>query len=157
MGGAAELHVMEFANAASITETAGVVTTITKATAKQFYKYVLPRETGSFKDSAQASEANGSLFYKHAVKMVLNKLQSTLRNELLLIAKNKLLIVAKDRNGKYWLLGKTGGMFLTAQESGSGTAAGDRSGYDLDFEGTEPEPMVEVDAATAATLETPGV
>jgi hypothetical protein len=157
MGGLKNIFVIEFNNVSAITEAAGVVTGITKAAAKKFWKYVLPRETGNMKATASANEQNGSLFFSHAVKLVLNKLQSTMRNEMLLLAKNRLLIVGEDRNGKFWLAGKTGGVLLTAGVMDTGVASGDRSGFDLDFEGQEPEALVEVDVATSATLETPGV
>lgn len=154
IGGVKRFRLIEFANVTGITIAAGVVTAITKAATKVFYTFELPKETGNIKDDGTGSEQNGSIFYKHTATMILNKLQTVLRNHVYTIGMNKLMIVAEDRNGKGWLLGRDGGMYMVTAAGDSGTAAGDRSGWTITFEGTEPEPMIEVDAATLATLET---
>jgi hypothetical protein len=156
MGGLLEAYAIEMDNVASVTETAGVVTGIAKVSAKFFRRYKLQRETSQASSPLTGNPQNGSVFSAHSLKIVFNKLQSTVRNEVLLMSKNRLMFVVKDMNGKGWLLGKTAGMDLTTGAIGTGVAAGDRSGFELDFVGTEPEPMVEVDAATLATLTTPG-
>ena len=74
----------------------------------------------------------------------------------MLLAKNLLVAVAKDNNGKYWYLGKTRGIDLTAGSATSGTADADRSGYTLTFAGSEPELAPEVNSAVAAALTTAG-
>jgi len=158
MGGLRNIYVMEFANAETITVTAGVVTAIEKALGKKFWKYQLPRETGVLSSPINPDEKNGSLFFTHEVKIAINKLTSQIRNEILLLAKNRLLIVGEDMNGVYWLVGRQGGMMVSGGNGGStGTAAGDRNGAELEFSGVEPENQIEVDAATAATLQTAGV
>ena len=49
-------------------------------------------------------------------------------------------------------MGATNGVRLTASDSGTGTALGDRNGYSLSFQGQEPEPIALVlsDAAFPA-------
>jgi len=78
------------------------------------------------------------------------------RNEIKLLAQNTLIAVAKDNNGKYWLVGRQNGIDLTTGTMGTGTAFGDRSGFDLTFAGSEPEPMVEVNSSVANALQTAG-
>jgi hypothetical protein len=155
-GGIVEIYFMEKANATTISEASGVVTGITKATGKRFYKYELPKETGSLTETINGNVQNGTVFYSSELKLIINKLTTAVRNEIKLLAQNTLLAVAKDNNGKYWLVGKANGVDLTTGTSGTGTAFGDRSGYDLTFAGSEPEPMIEVNSATAATLQTAG-
>jgi hypothetical protein len=73
-----------------------------------------------------------------------------------LLAQNTLVAVAKDNNGKYWYLGKTRGLDLTAGSAGTGTADGDRSGYTLTFTGAEPQLAPEVNSTVAGQLTTAG-
>ena len=148
------MYMLEHTGVASTTETEGVITTITKAAGRAFFKYVLPRDTGNFKFTINGNEANGSVFYSHELKMILNKMQTIMRNEIKLLAMAKLIIVVEDKNGKFWMLGRKDGMHLTGGTGDSGTALGDRNGYDLDFKGDEVEPPIEVLETVAAQLQT---
>jgi hypothetical protein len=147
---------MEKANATTIATASGVVTGITKASNKRFYKYELPKQTGALTETINGSVENGTVFYSSELQIVVNKLSTAVRNEIKLLAQNTLLAVVKDNNGKYWMVGKSRGVDLTTGTLGTGTAFGDRSGYSLTFTGQEPEPMIEVDSTTAAALETQG-
>jgi hypothetical protein len=155
-GGMKAAHVIEFANVTTITSSAGVVTGITKATGKQFWKYNLVKQTGSFEESNAVNEETGSNMVTQSVKFPLNKLTATVANELRLLSKNRLMVVAVDSNGKGWLLGRDGGIILKTSKAGSGVKFSDRNGYELEFEGMEKELAYEVDSATLATLQTVG-
>jgi hypothetical protein len=96
------------------------------------------------------------VFYASELKIVVNKLSVAVRNEIKLLAQATMIAVAKDNNGKYWLIGRNSGIDLTTGTLGTGTAFGDRSGFDLTFSGSEPEPMLEVNSSVAAALETAG-
>jgi hypothetical protein len=72
------------------------------------------------------------------------------------LSKNRVTFVTKEMDGKFRMFGKEFGMFLDSAESGSGTAAGDRNGYNLTFTSVEREDLLEVSASVAAALETPG-
>jgi hypothetical protein len=156
IGGLKQMFAMPFDDLATVTETAGVVTALTKDTGKKFWKWELPRETAEMTSDIQANEQNGSLFYNHTAKIAINKLSSQMRNEVMLIAKNRLVMVGEDMNGKFWLIGKQRGVSVKGGKIGTGVASGDRSGMELEFEGQEREPMIEVDSTTAATLTTAG-
>jgi hypothetical protein len=155
-GGAKEFYLIEMGNISSMTETAGVITAIAKAAGKRFWKYQQIKETSYAKETPQGNTANGTFFYNQEAGLIINKMQSAVRNEIILLAKNLLYIVVKDNNGKYWLYGREAGMQLTGGEFGTGTARTDRNGYSLVFTGSEPEPAIEIEAAVAAALETPG-
>ena len=155
-GGITEIYFIEKGNLTTVAEASGVVTGITKANGKRFYKYELPKETGMVQETINGNVQNGTVFYASELKLVVNKLNTTVRNEMKLLAQNTLIAVAKDNNNKYWLVGKQRGIDLTTGTMGSGTAFGDRSGFDLTFTGSEPEPMIEVEASVAAALETAG-
>jgi hypothetical protein len=157
VGGSKEFYFIEFDSVSAMTETAGVITALTKVTGKRFWKYAQVKEVSEGKSTQEGSEANGSSFWSHEVSVLLHKRQTAVRNEILLLSKNRLLIVEKDNNGKFWLYGRNGGMLLEGGASGSGKAYADLNGYTLPFKGMEKEPEIEVDSTIAAQLETAGV
>lgn len=156
LGGITEVYFMAFQDVASTTEASGVITALTKDSGKRFYKYELVKGTASLTETINSNVQNGTLYYTPELTIILNKLQANTRNEILLLAKNLLVAVAKDSNGKFWYLGKTRGLDLTAGSGTTGTAEGDRSGYTLTFAGAEPALAPEVDSTVAASLETAG-
>jgi hypothetical protein len=155
-GGITEVYFIEKANVSSVATASGVVTGLTKASGKRFWKYELPKETGNFTNNPQVSTENGTLFFEQGLTIVINKLSAAVNTELKLLAQNVLIAVVKDNNNKYWMLGKERGVDMAASESGSGTAFGDRSGYTLNFTGKEPDQLYEVNSSVAAALETAG-
>ena len=155
-GGIVEVYFIEKGNVTAINEASGVVTGLTKASGKRFWKYELPKETGSLTETLTGNVQNGTVFYASEMKVVVNKLLVAVRNEIRLLAQNTLIAVAKDNNGKYWLVGRQNGIDLTTGTLGTGTAFGDRSGFDLTFGGSEPEPMLEVNSTVANALQTAG-
>jgi hypothetical protein len=156
LGGITEVYFMAFQDVSSTTEASGVITALTKVAGKRFYKYELTKGTSVMTENVNSNVQNGTLYFTPELTIILNKLQANTRNELLLLAKNLLVAVAKDNNGKYWYLGKTRGIDLTAGSATSGTAEADRSGYTLTFAGAEPSLSPEVNSAVAAALTTAG-
>lgn len=152
VGGLVEIYFIEAGNVQSITEASGNVTTITKASGKVFRKYEQDQDTAFFVENLNSNVQNGSLFYQQELTIVCNKMQTALRNELLLLNKNRLIAVAKDANGTYWLLGKTRFLHATAGNSGSGTASGDRNGYTFTYTALEPSLAPTVDSSIIAGL-----
>jgi len=156
VGGLKEVYFIELGNLSSFTEASGVVTAMTKAAGKRFYKYQLVKQTAMFDDTLTGNEENGTLYSVQKLTVALNKMQANTRNELQLLAKNLLVAVAIDRNGKGFLLGATNGLVLKTVKGTSGTKMGDRNGYDLDFEGSEPNLAQEVSSSVITALLTPG-
>lgn len=155
-GGAKEVYVMEFANATTITPTLGVITVLTKATGKQFYKYNLVAHTGEADETLTRNRENGTQMSKQSVKFPINKMTTAVRNELLLLAQNFLLIVVVDRNGTGWLYGYDNGMMLESVAAKTGKALTDRNGYELTFTSDEKNLAYALDPAVLAALTTPG-
>ena len=156
LGGITEVYFMAFQDVSSSTEASGVITALTKAAGKRFYKYELTKGTSVMTENVNSNVQNGTLYFTPELTIILNKLQVNTRNEILLLAQNRLVAVAKDNNGKYWYLGKTRALDLTAGSATSGTAEADRSGYTLTFAGAEPSLSPEVNSAVAAALTTAG-
>ena len=156
LGGITEVYFIASSDVTSTTEASGVITALTKAAGKRFYKYELTKGTSMFTENVASNVQNGTLFFTPELTIILNKLQANTRNEILLLAQNRLVAVAKDNNGKFWYLGKTRALDLTAGSAASGTAEGDRSGYTLTFTGAEPALSPEVNSTVASALTTAG-
>lgn len=152
LGGITEVYFIESKNVTSVTQASGVITAVVKQATKVFRKYELVPGTSSLTENITASVQNGTVFYAQELSIILNKLQTNTRNEILLLAQNTLEAVVGDNNGKYWLLGKVHGLNLTGGNGATGTAQGDRSGYTLTFSASEGELAPEVSAGIIAGL-----
>ena len=122
----------------------------------EYYKYETTNAQGAasvMNDNATVNDQNGTSYFDQTATYVLNKMDNEKRNEVKMLARAKLSVIIKDNNGAYWLMGATNGVRMTASDSGTGTALGDRNGYSLSFQAQEPEPMsaVLVDAFSVAT------
>ena len=157
VAGIKEVHIIEFDNVSTVTSAAGVITGITKATGKKFWKYSLIKQTGSAEEAIQANEENGTVHVQQTVKFPTNKLQAAVRNEIMLLSQNRLMIAVIDNNGVGWLYGQTNAMLLNSgSKAMTGTKFGDRNGYEFDFVGFEPVLAQSIDATTILTLNTAG-
>lgn len=152
IGGIKAVWFIATGDVSAISEASGVVTAITKATGKSFYKYALVKNSSMLAENVNTNVQNGTVFYAQELTIVLNKMQANTRNEILLLAKNNLMAVVQDANDKYWLAGRVNGLDLTGGGSASGTAQGDRNGYTLTFSGGEKELAPEVTSGIIAGL-----
>lgn len=130
------------------TGTTGQVQSITGTT--NWYTYDFRKQTGAFAETAKTSDTNGSIYYEPDVKVVLNNLSVTLRNEMYNLAQMQLGVIVQTQNGTYWLIGYYNGLTQIAGTAGTGKAMGDHSGYTFDLQGAEPQPMISVPASLMA-------
>ena len=149
-GGIKEIGIIEFDNVESVTLTAGVITAVDQIA--NFRKYQLIAHTGDFEQTVTPSRENGTLEVKQSLKFPINKMTTSVRNELLLLAQNRLMIAVLDTNGKAWLLGQDFGMMLGASSAKSGVKLGDRNGFELMFESDEKTLAYEINSALYPNL-----
>jgi len=155
VGGIKTIYVQSFNPTGSCnTNGSGSVTGFTGYASGSFFEYDLTKATSSMTETLNASIENGSLFYTPEVTFTINKLQVLVRNELRLLARNRLLVIVQDNNNRYWVLGAANGLEATAGTAGSGTAFGDRSGYEMTLTGMEPDPMLLIESTTFTPLAT---
>lgn len=154
-GGIKEIYL---ANKEGITATAalGVVTAFVKTTGKRFYKYSLTPFTANADFELATSRENGTQECKQTIGFIINKLTSSLRNELVNVSKANILAVVVDNNDNAWLFGNDFGLYTPTVKGASGKALKDRNGYEVALEGMEKEPPLSVTAALLSALETPG-
>lgn len=154
-GGIKSVYFSEIDNVSGFTTSAGTVTAIAKANGGRFWKYNLTRSTGSAMEEFNDNIQNGTNFNKQTLTIILNKMQVATRNEIALLAQNRLLAVIEDNNGKYWLYGKANGLEREGGSAQTGTARGDRNGYELIFTGEEKDMAMEVSSGIITGLTTP--
>ena len=62
-------------------------------------------------------------------------------------------IIAQDQNDEFYYLGEVNGMYLSGGSAATGTAFGDRNGFELIFTGQEHDPANTIEVASASALE----
>ena len=123
-----------------------------------FYQFDLTKNTGDFSETPNPSLENGTVFYTQTVNAAFHKLQTSIRNQVKVLAQNPdLKIVVQTNNGsednvgEFFYIGRYRGATLTGGSGTTGTAFGDANQYALTFEGLEPQPAQEIATVGALT------
>lgn len=157
VGGIDAVFFIEYDGVSSMTDASGVITAITKATGKRFWKFEVPtRSTANATSNPVGSTENGTLFFEQTITFPVNKRDATTRNIVTELAKNRVIAVTKDKDGSYRMYFKDYGGYLGQSTGQTGAAAGDANGYVLNFEGQEKNDFYIVQANVAAAMETAG-
>jgi len=157
VGGVDAIFFIGWSDVRSMTDASGVVTAITKAPGKRFWRFDMPaKSSANATSNPVGSTENGTLFFEQSLDFPINKRDATTRNIVTTLAKNRVIAVTLDKDGTYRMYGKVSGMFLGSSTGQTGAAAGDANGYVLKMEGQEKEDFFVVDPTVAAALETPG-
>lgn len=120
-----------------------------------FYKFELTKQTGDFTETPTPSLENGTVFYDQSLNVAFHKMQSSVRNQVKVLAQNPdLKIIVETNNGqeapytgRYFLMGRHRGATLSAGSATTGTGFGDANQYALTFQGMEPFPADELQTA----------
>jgi hypothetical protein len=123
-----------------------------------FYKFELTKNTGDFTETPTVSLENGTVFYDQILNVAFHKLQSSIRNQVKVLAQNPdIKIVVETNNGvetpytgRYFYMGNRRGASLSGGAGTSGQAFGDANQYALTFQGLEVEPAEEIQTSTGA-------
>ena len=121
MGGIKEVYIANFADVDSVTVTSGVITAITMASSKKFYKYAFAPNSSNLASNWQVNAENGTKYVESNLTMVFNKMDATKRLEIMALAQSELAVIVVDQNGTMFYLGYEDGQ--------TGTARADRNGY----------------------------
>tara|TARA_R110000868_G_scaffold147661_1_gene369229 strand:- start:875 stop:1426 length:552 start_codon:yes stop_codon:yes gene_type:complete len=147
----------------------GSVTTITEASeglisdlsgTGVFYKFELTKNTGDFLETPTVSLENGTVYYDQIINVAFHKLQSSIRNQVKVLAQNPdLKIVVETNNGvdspytgRFFYVGNRRGATLSGGAGATGTAFGDANQYALSFQGLESEPAEEIQTPDGTLL-----
>ena len=126
-----------------------------------FYKFELTKNVGDFTETPTVSLENGTVFYDQIINVAFHKLQSSIRNQVKVLAQNPdLKIVVETNNGvetpytgRFFYIGNRRGATLSGGAGATGTAFGDANQYALSFQGIEPEPAEEIQTADGTLLD----
>lgn len=156
VGGIKELkvkvHPGATVTAGDITYASGAISAIASGSQSGWYTYGLEKETSSIATNGQYNPQNGTTFYQEEIKLIMNKMSARLFYEFDQMAKARVWVAVRDFNDTYWLFGYEHGMDITAMAAGSGTARGDRNGYDVTLTGREAIATPTITAAIYDTL-----
>ena len=131
----------------------GAVTGATSTTGTTLYGFELKRNTSSLAQNVQKSFENGTIFFEQVLTAILFKYDQEKRNQLKILSQNdQIQIVAIDQNDVQYLLGQVNGMYLSGGSAATGTAFGDRNGFELIFTGQEQEPARVIQGALATVF-----
>jgi hypothetical protein len=134
----------------AITGTTGPITGITGTGV--WYNFELKRNTSSLSQNTTKNFENGTIFWEQVLTAILFKYDQDKRNQLLVLGQNdNIKIVAVDQNDTQYYLGQVNGMYLSGGSAATGTAFGDRNGFELIFTGQEADPA-NVVSGTLSTI-----
>lgn len=135
-----------------VTYSSGSISAIASGSQSGWYTYDLEKETASANNNGQYNVQNGTTFYQQEVKIIMNKMSARLSYEFDQMAKAKIIVAFRDMNDVYWIYGYEFGCDVTAMTAGSGTARGDRNGYEVTLTGKEKISAPTITAAIYNTL-----
>ena len=119
----------------------GYITGATVTSGTTIYGFELKRNTSMLTQNVQKNFENGTIFFQQELHAILFKYSQDKRNILQQLSQNdKIQIIAVDQVGVQYLLGQTNGMYLSGGSAATGTAYGDRNGFEFIFTGQEPVP-----------------
>lgn len=134
VGGIKEVYILGDRSKVTVTILQDTITDITLDTGTvqhKFLPYKFRKQTGSMISTINTSEENGTTFVQTDVTLVFHKMEAKKRLEIASLMVGDCAMLVKDGNNKYWYLGLDEPVTLTAGTAGTGTAKGDKNGYDL--------------------------
>jgi hypothetical protein len=131
----------------------GSITGATSTTGTTLYGFELKRNTSSLSQNTTKSFTNGTIYWEQVLTAIFFKYDQDKRNQLKILGQNdQIQIVAIDQNDTQYLLGQVNGMYLSGGSAGTGTAFGDRNGFEMVFTGEEAEPARVISGALATVF-----
>lgn len=122
------------------------------------FAYVPFVDSANWTETINVSPENGTLYYEQVANMVMGANSQTLRNIVRdLGGASNIIVIVRDNNDRMFLIGDPTGKRLTwlsGGDSNSGTAYGDRNGWNLNITCRNSVPAVEVIPTAAGDLET---
>lgn len=131
----------------------GAITGSTVATGTTIYGFELKRNTSSLSQNVTKSFENGTIYFEQVLTAVFFKYDQDKRNQVKILSQNdQIQIIAVDQNDVQYYLGQVNGMYLSGGSAATGTAYGDRNGFELTFTGQEQEPARVIEGALSSVF-----
>lgn len=152
IGGLTKVYLTDLDNIVSFTQSGGTVSSITMASASNFYEFEFNRNSATFTEDLVKSVESGSALFESTLTLTIPRRDVSKRNTLSLLTQRDLAVIIKDSNGIYWYPGEIEGMYLSESTSTSGTAKADGSNYVLTLKAFEQERAASVAPNIVAAL-----
>ena len=131
----------------------GAITGATSTSGTTLYGFELKRNTSSLAQNTTKNFENGTIFFEQVLTAILFKYDQDKRNQLKILSQNdNIQIIAIDQNDVQYNLGQVNGMYLSGGSAATGTAFGDRNGFEMIFTGQEHEPANTIIGALASVF-----
>lgn len=151
VGGLKKIYVASVTDVSGITvDSVGQVTGIT-ATAGSFKEFNFKKGNANFSSETAVDEKASSSVVTTTLTMQFNKMDATLRNEVLTLTKVPTYFIALDNNGLYWLIGRNSYCVSNATAN-SGAERADSNGYIVTVTSETSELPAEVKESVMTTL-----
>ena len=150
-GGLKEIYILgDAGNSISGYTSNGDDQVLSASGAGTFYKFELTKQGSSLTENISVNTTSQSVVFEHTVVMNLPKLNNTLRNVFQeLVSQQNIVMICLDNNDRYWAVGWTNGMLVTAGGIQSGLAYNDLNGLNaLTIVGGEPNAIQEIVVST---------
>lgn len=157
IGGIKKIYIVGGSASGAVTgltyNSSGAITGATSASGTTIYGFELKRNTSSLAQNTTKSFENGTIYWEQALTAVFFKYDQDKRNQLKVLGQNdQIQIIAVDQNDVQYYLGQTNGMYLSGGSAATGTAYGDRNGFEMIFTGQEPQPANVISGALATVF-----
>lgn len=117
-----------------------------------FFEFIPNKLSSNYVENIQSNLQNDTVGYEQVLTLLFGKNNSTLRDQVKLMAQSELVAIIHDYRDSYKLLGEFNGLELSGGNSSSGTALSDMNGWTLTLTGYERYPARVVDSAVITSL-----
>lgn len=138
-------------NLMGMTATASLISAFTGATVS-FYTFQQPIETASYTAPAEVNTENNAIQYNQTLTITLQGMNAALLNQIKTLGQGVWRVIILDKNGTYFLMGKSGPVQVSASETGLGKAGTDLNGATLTFTAKEDNALYEVSSSAAISV-----
>lgn len=121
------------------------------------FAYVPFVDSANWSETINVSPENGTIYYEQVANLIMGANSQTLRNIVRdLGGASNIIVIVRDNNDRMFLIGDPTGKRLTwlsGGDSNSGTAYGDRNGWNLNITCRNSVPAVEVIPTASGDLD----
>ena len=151
-GGVKTIFLLNGAITGTSTTANGAISGITGT--GDLYEFQVQKQTSSLTETFNISLENGTTYYEQITNAIFNKIDAAKRDQLRLLSRNRQIVLfVEDNNSQVYYLGNDfSGGFVSAGTSETGTAFGDRNGYNISISTFSQDPMLLLDGSLATVV-----
>lgn len=147
-GGVQRFYIANISDIDTTSAVYGVDGELTGLDIDTMYCYIPYVDSASWTETINVAPENGTIFYEQVANMVMGANSQALRNIVKELGHaGNIVVFVRDNNDRIWLIGDVTGKkvtYLSGGDSTSGTALGDRNGWNLNITCKNNVPAIEV-------------